>query len=86
MSFSVKLADLQIEELKGILNDEDYFEKFIMEAEADYEPLSMNFETFSVFLKGNTIRSIKYTIILRTYYFYQRLKGDQHVISRPVGD
>jgi len=44
------LADLPVEELKGILNDEDHFEKFIMEAETDYEPLSMNVKSLLLVL------------------------------------
>ena len=36
---SGKLVELSVEDLKGILNDEDHFEKFIMELETEYEPL-----------------------------------------------
>ena len=34
-----KLTEMSVEELKSVLNDEDHFDKFLMELETDYQPL-----------------------------------------------
>ena len=37
--FSTKLGELSVDELKSILNDEDRFEKFIMDIDSEHHPL-----------------------------------------------
>ena len=38
-----KLTEMSVEELKSVLNDEDHFDKFLIELETDYQPLGTTF-------------------------------------------
>ncbi|XP_023328389.1 vacuolar protein sorting-associated protein 37A [Eurytemora carolleeae] len=91
---SAKLADLPVEELKGILNDEDHFEKFIMEAETDYEPLSSLLESINSMREElekkalenqdlqTQIESSRNEIICKYQEFHQKKSELQSTIDR----